>query len=268
MTVTNKVVATLNAVPGPVAAWFRHDAWVARALRPLINRLVPAGPTWVAVRSGAAHGVRLLIDPKTEKYYWTGTHEVPVQEAMSRLLKPGMTFWDVGAHVGFFSLIAGRLVGVSGHVHTFEPMPDNRERLLAAVTRNKITNITVHAVALAATDGEAVLYAHASSLMWTLLPGHGQKGLPVRCRTLDDVARSLPAPDLIKIDAEGAEVEVLRGGMQSLSRMRPRLIVEFSDDALRAEARELLPFYSFTRLAPSHWLLLDGEKSRIAMVER
>ena len=250
------VVTLLNVVPGPVAAWFRHDALIARALRPVVRRLVPARPTWAVVRSGVARGLYLLIDPRNEKYYWSGTHEVAVQQALAGLLRSGMTFWDVGAHIGFFSFFASRALGPSGRVHAFEPMERNRARLAAGVVKNRSANVTVHDFALSARFERAMLRAHASSLMWTLVPERGEaEGLSVQCRTLDDCADAIGPPDVIKIDAEGAEVDVLRGGSRLLSTRRPILLVEFSDDVLLDEARKLLPFYAFERLGTRHFLL-------------
>lgn len=253
---SGRVVAIMNALPSPMAASFRSNGLGVRLLRPLVNRLMPGGPTSIVVRSGHGKGLRLLIDPRNEKFYWTGTHEMPVQEAVSTFLKPGMTFWDIGAHIGFFALSGSRLVGDSGRVHAFEPMPQNRERLVASIKMNGFQNMTVHDVALSATSGEAMLHAHRSSAMWTLVRERGgEDGLPVRCRTLDELAESAPPPDLIKVDVEGAEVDVLRGGVALLSAAKPRLIVEFSNDLLLAEARRLVPFYTFECLAPRHWLL-------------
>jgi FkbM family methyltransferase len=253
---TRTIVTLLNAVPGPIAARFRHDALIARALRPLVRRLVPARPTWAVVRSGAARGLYLLVDPRDEKYYWSGTHEVPVQQALAGLLRPGMTFWDVGAHIGFFSMFASRVLGPSGRVHAFEPMEGNRGRLAAGVEMNRLTNLAVHGFALAASPGRAVLRANPSSLMWTLVPERGgPEGVSVPCRTLDDCTAAFGPPDVIKIDVEGAEVDVLRGGWHLLSTLRRPLLVEFSDDVLLDEARSLLPFYGFRRLARSHFLL-------------
>ena len=257
MTISDGTIAIMNAIPAPIAASFRNGALITRALRPLVNRLLPDRPAWIVVRSGPARGLRLLIEPKTEKFYWSGTHEVAVQQTVWRILRPGMTFWDVGAHIGFFSLLASRRVEDRGLVHAFEPMAQNRARLQAAIERNSVTNVTVHEQAIGATSGEAILHGHESSLMWTLRPERGTlQGLTVSCRRLDKLSESLPPPDLIKIDAEGAEVDVLRGGLKLLSRSKPPLIVEFSNDAFVEEARTLLSFYEFSRLAPHHWLLV------------
>jgi FkbM family methyltransferase len=246
------VVSLLNHVPAPVARLFATDSRASRLLRPLVNCLAPEGQTWVEVRSGPAQGISLLIDAKKEKYLWTGQHEPAVQRAMTALLRPGMTFWDVGAHLGFFTLLAARLVGCTGHVHAFEPVEQNRQQLMAAVDRNGCANVVIHALAFSSTAGQALLHAHESSAMWSLA-GEGEDGVRVQYETLDSV--ELPAPDLVKIDVEGAELDVLRGGRKLLVEARPALVVEFTTNALVEEARRLLPGYHFEHLDGEHWSL-------------
>src|SRR5207253_1278970 len=97
--------------------------------------------------------------------------------------------------------------------------------------------------ALAAISGSAVLHAHSSTLMWTLIDDLGQgEGQLVSGHTLDDAAQSVPPPHLIKVDVEGAELEVLRGGATFLARQKPTLIVEFSNPELLIGAQHLLPY--------------------------
>jgi len=197
-----------------------------------------------------------LINPRVEKYYWTGTYELGVQEQLTELLRVGCTFWDVGAHVGFFTLLASRFVGESGHVHAFEPLEANRARLQMALELNDARNVTVHDCAVAADSGERTLHSHEASTMWTLVPEMGRPdGVTVECRELDELAHDFGPPDVLKIDVEGAEVDALRGGVELFKGRRPALLVEFSDDAARAEARELLPAYTFRRLGDWQWLL-------------
>lgn len=254
--VRDVTVSVLNRVPGPMAAPFRSGGLLARTAAPFLERLLPADPTEVVVRSGPARGLRLSIDTQHEKFYWTGTHERAVQVALEELLRPGDIVWDVGAHIGFFSLLAARLVGPSGRVHAFEPMEANRARLLASLDLNSAKNVTVHDCALSATSGERILYARGASTMWTLVAERGDpEGAQIRCRTLDEVAASSPAPTLIKIDAEGAEVDVLRGGLELIAKQRPKLLVEFQEEQLLAEGRELLLGYDFRQLDVNHWLL-------------
>ena len=254
--VEKTVVGILNAAPAPVAGLFRSDARLGRLVRPWLNRLVPSRVTEVVVRSGHARGLKLLIDPRTEKFYWTGAHEVHVQDALVRLLRPGMTFWDVGAHIGFFTLLASRLVGAAGEVHAFEPLAENRSRLEAAVRANGCENVVVHELAVAERSGEVLLYGGEASVAWSLRPdGTEQRGVTVSARTLDELARALRPPDVLKIDVEQVELDVLRGGAELLSAHRPAILLEAAEEALAEEARALVPSYALERLGPKHWLL-------------
>ena len=235
-----------------MARLFATNSPFSRGLRPLVNRLAPQGPEWVSVRSGPARGVRLLIDTQKEKFLWTGLHEPGVQQAMQELLRPGMTFWDVGAHVGLFTILGARLVGREGRVHAFEPVEENRRRLLAAVEKNGCENVTVHEVALSSAPGEALLYPHESSAMWSLA-GEGGTGFTVRCETLDSL--ELPPPDVVKVDAEGVELEVVRGGRRLLEEAGPTLVVEFMTGEHLEAARELLPRHAFEPVDRRHWIV-------------
>jgi FkbM family methyltransferase len=190
-----------------------------------------------------------LINPRVEKYYWTGTYEPGVQEQLRELLRAGCTFWDVRAYIGFFTLLASRLVGERGRVHAFEPVHANRARLHAALELDGARNVTAYGCALAAGSGERMLYAHEASNMWTLVQVRSeQRCVRVECQTIDELARALGPPDLINIGVEGAEVEALRGALELLTSNRPDVIVEFSDDAAVTEARDVLSGYALERL--------------------
>jgi len=125
-----------------------------------------------------------------------------------------------------------------------------------ALELNDARNVGVHGCAVAAESGERTLYAHEASSMWTLVPEMGRPdGVTVECRTLDELARDLEPPDLVKIDVDGGEVDAFRGELELLGHRRPTLVVEFSDDAALAEGHELLPWYTFARLGEQRWLL-------------
>ncbi len=242
--------------PSSVAAVFGQRSMLARLFRPIFNWALPDDSVEVTVRSGQARGIRILIAPKGEKFYWTGVHERHVQDALARVLNPGMSFWDVGAHAGFFSLLASRIVGDEGMVHAFEPQPDSRDRLVAGIELNSAANVTVHPIALSNFDGDAVLYQHAQSPKWSLVSERGETdGVTVRCQMIDSVAEELGAPDVIKIDAEGAELEVMRGGLETAGRAHPTFVVEFSDEGMVDQARAMLPDHTFEFLGENHWLI-------------
>lgn len=232
----------------------------------MLNRVVPGGETDVTIRSGLGEGLRLPVRLKSEKYYWTGNHEPHVQAALERLLEPGMTFWDVGAHIGFITVMAARQVGPEGRVVSFEPMPDTASRLRRSIELNELANVTVLECAVDHEEGEKILHppkpaggtsqSSQPSVMWTLVDEIGAEGgVPVRCRRLDEVSDEFGYPDLVKIDAEGAELHALASGLRLVTEKRTRVIIEITDGDILAEARALLPEARFELLGANHWLI-------------
>lgn len=243
----------LERTPAAVAHRFRTDSSLARLVRPVVNRLLPAQPTVVTVRSGAAKGIRLPLYLREEKYYWTGLHEEPVQQALVGSLARGMTFWDVGAHIGFYSLLASRLVGSDGHVRSFEPMPANRARLELAIRLNAAANVSVDPRAVGASAGEAVLHRHEWSTMWSL-DGEGE-GVVVAVTTLDDAVALHDPPDVVKIDVEETALAVLEGAARLLERPGLVLLLE-TDRSLPPEAiGEVLPRSTVEAVGSRHQLV-------------
>jgi FkbM family methyltransferase len=209
----------------------------------------------IRVVAGPARGIRLMIEPRREKFYLRGVLDPAVVKAMTHLLKPGHVFWDVGAHIGYMSLIASRLVGPTGHVHAFEPVQANVARLREGQRMNAVTNMTVHPVAASDTDrsGQVHRYPHEISALWSLV-GEGPLREQVACVTLDAMLASLGPPDLVKIDVEGGELHVLAGAERLLG-LHPILIVELLTDANRIQAEALLAGWNFERLDRSNWLV-------------
>ena len=250
------LVSLLNRVPAPVAGAFRSDGLLARLARPLLGRLLPAGLTTVVVRSGPARGLRFPIYPRSEKFYWTGTWEPHVQQALERTLAPGGRFWDVGAHVGFFALLAERLVQPGGEVTAFEPIPENCVRLRENIRLNRAA-VRVVSEALSHEPGVAQMQMRAgSSFMWTLeCAADGSPTSAVTVSTLDANVDRYGRPDVVKIDAEGAEVEVLRGASALIAESKTTFLVEFTSDDLVESARALMPGYDFKLAGANHWLI-------------
>jgi FkbM family methyltransferase len=251
--VNELLVRILDHTPASIAERVGPTSVAGRLLRGPVNRLLPEGSATVGVRSGPARGVRLEIDPRREKFYWSGAYEPSVQRAFVEVLTTGAVCWDIGAHIGFFALLASRLVGSSGHVHALEPMPANRQRLMRNLSLNDVENVSVHDFALSSDSGNALLRSNQSSSTWSLIEG-GDDGVSVPVSTLDALLDELAAPDLVKIDVEGAEVDVLRGGRRLLIESRPRLIVEYSSETSVEAARGLFDGYETTALTAGHLL--------------
>lgn len=171
-----------------------------------------------------------------------GGYERATRQLIERLLPEGGTFLDVGAHVGFYSLVAARKVGPSGRVFAFEPEPDNFRLLRKNIAENGCENITAVPAAVSVRSGRAEMFVSPQGNDRHSLfrnpgsPVHERKET-VDTMTLDDFAASLgwPAIDLVKMDIEGAEPLAL-AGMSRLLKRSPRLnlIVEFSPGMLAA----------------------------------
>ncbi len=151
-----------------------------------------------------------------------GRYERNKMNLIMAWLKPGATFVDVGSNKGDFTLLAAKVVGSDGKVLSFEPEPENCYWIRKSVEANGYENIALFEVALSATDGTASLYLGSKSGWHTLLPGQPNRSngtITVMTRKLDSVLREANQArvDMIKIDVEGAELEVLKGARQALS---------------------------------------------------
>jgi FkbM family methyltransferase len=225
------VKLVLDLVPGGVIDRSRRIPVLAPALRrvlgaasrPLHGRVVP-------ISHGPAKGLFLAFD-ETSAVWAPGKTELPVQHALERLVEPGSVFFDIGANVGFFTLLGARLVGPTGTVVAFEPHAENAERLRRNVELNSFSNVEIVAQAVSDVSGDRLLDArHAATA--ALLPADragSRDGLAcVEATSLDDFLAARPdlEPDVVKIDAEGHEVEIARGMLDVLSRQHVVLLCE------------------------------------------
>jgi FkbM family methyltransferase len=165
-----------------------------------------------------------------------------VTAAFKSILVPGDVCVDVGANIGYFTLLASRLVGPSGHVYALEPSPEIHATLTSNLERNDVTNVTALGVAAGDTNGEAEFYEAdgrnrgASSLRPASERDADEpesSAIRVQVRRLDSVISSvhLPRLKLVKIDVEGYELEVM-GGLEPLfvRGARPSILVELTPE--------------------------------------
>jgi FkbM family methyltransferase len=148
-----------------------------------------------------------------------GTYEPRQTALFEEHVRPGATVVDVGAHVGYYTLLSAVLAGPGGRVVACEPDPANAGFLRRHVELNRFGNVRVVQVALSERGGTA-RFAFGSGSGTGRLADAGELEVPtVR---LDDLCREQAlTPDAIKIDVEGAEAAVLRGAAETLARARP-----------------------------------------------
>jgi len=211
---------------------------VSNVLHDFARRLLPVGTrVWVRIRYKelAARRYWLSVEPRYEDGHYKGTHEPAVQALLVSHLRPGNCFYDIGAHTGFFSILAAAIVGESGLVAAFEPDRRNASLLREDVERNLLDS-RVHIVeqAVWSSEGTVKLMSansgpYSNTGMSKIVTEERQGSYLVSCTTLDKMMNALPAPTVIKIDVEGAESEVLKGSGRLFESARPIVICEIHD---------------------------------------
>ncbi|HTD51248.1 MAG TPA: FkbM family methyltransferase [Acidimicrobiia bacterium] len=156
--------------------------------------------------------------------------EAHVSDVLTERLRPGSTFVDVGANVGYHTFLAASIVGPDGSVIAIEASSENCRLLQLSKTENHAENVLVLPFALDREPGVRYLSSHVGTNAG-LIPDQREhlldgRGTPVFATTLDEIAPS--KIDVMKIDVEGAEFRVLEGGRKSLERDKPLILMEFS----------------------------------------
>lgn len=209
---------------------------VAAAVRSPL-RFAPNGAV-VRVLSGQLRGARWVIGAGTHGC-WLGTYEKRTRDLVCRFVGDGQVVFDIGANVGFFSLLASRLVGPRGTVYAFEPLPVNVQALRRHSELNGSENLRIVDAAVSDRDGVGSFRQVANPSMGGLSDGGG---LEVRTLALDEAIESgqLLEPDFLKIDVEGAELSVLKGAKGLLARKHPVIVLSAHGWRLFEACRELL----------------------------
>jgi len=201
-----------------------------------LKRLIPRH-LWVRVQSGLSKGMWMQLRLPGEAGYWRGTHEPDVQNAISAVVRPGAVVYDIGAHVGSLALGTARLVGDLGRVVAFDGDPENVVRLRGNSSRNGLGERlqVVHAAVWSSTKRDGISFRRGRTVRSQggveangnrPVLGNGEV-INVAAVTLDEfVAAGGPLPQLVKIDVEGGEYQVLRGGASLFANQRPLIIAE------------------------------------------
>lgn len=207
---------------------------LASLIRRALNRAAPSGLVQVKIAAGGLAGKPMLLDLQTEKDYWLGTYEPALQTALTDLIQPGVTVYDVGANIGYITLLLARATGESGRVYAFEALPSNVERLQVNLALNGLEGrVMVFAGAVTGAQGPVRFLVHASGGMGKAAGSAGRQArydseITVPGISLDEFvyAQGNPPPQIVKMDIEGGEVLALPGMQRVLAEACPLLLLE------------------------------------------
>jgi FkbM family methyltransferase len=206
--------------------------------RPLIRKLIVAilgaKSRPYRVLSGLATGSHIHVSPATHLGYIAGSADQYLQRTIKRYVSPGDNVYDIGANIGYVSLMLAKQVGPEGGVFAFEPIPETFAMLRRNIVLNKLDNVTLLNVAASATSGVTAMRTIENLSMSSLVWHRDDTGaVQVRIETvaIDNLIESgeLPAPKFVKIDVEGAEGLVLQGMARTIASTKPVIFLECSD---------------------------------------
>ena len=180
-------------------------------------RVLPAGPRPRRLPFGIAKGIVMDIDFESQTIFYLGLYEVELSRYFREICKPGLICWDIGASVGYDSLLLAKLTGAS--VIAFEPDPGGIEKFQKNMEANgrlaAKVDLVPRFVSSTPSDSAVSIDSYASQ------PG-------------------TTPPDVLKIDVEGAEMDVLRGGQSTIESHHPSIILEVHSLALEEECQRFL----------------------------
>jgi FkbM family methyltransferase len=205
---------------------------------------IPLDPAEAIVDVTAADGRRWRLDLRTtfeRQVFWSGRYDEATLARLAARLRRGDVVLDVGANIGLYAVrLARALLRLGGGcVHAFEPIPANAERLAYNVAANALAQVVqIHELALGSRHGRTAFHreneygastGNAAMIGAAVAPAFGAD-TEADVTTLDSFAARLDLGScaLIKLDVEGAELEVLRGGAATIARLRPVILAEYN----------------------------------------
>jgi FkbM family methyltransferase len=221
-------------LPGPLKQAIYKNKPLAAFIRCLLNRAAPAGLTQVEVAGGDLAGCQILLDMQVDKDYWLGTYEPDLQAALREFVPAGAVIYDVGANIGYVTLLLAKAAGETGRVYAFEALPGNADQWRRNMALNGMENRTrLFAGAVTQASGPVIFMVHTSGGMGKVAGSAGrqeqyQMEISVPGISLDEFVyrQGNPPPQVVKMDIEGGEVLALPGMRRVLTEFHPLMLME------------------------------------------
>lgn len=213
-----------------------NNSLIGKFLRGIL-KLIPK-ETILPILQGKLMGKKWIISSGVFGY-WLGTYELEKQKKFQQIVKKGDIVYDIGANVGFYTLLSAELAGEGGKVFAFEPLPKNIFYLKKHIKINKFNNVIVIEAGVSDKKGKLNFIKGENNAVGRL----NEKGqLKVISVVLDDLLKGgeiLP-PKVLKIDVEGAEALVLKGGQLILKKYHPLIFLSLHGKTARKECFSIL----------------------------
>lgn len=192
----------------------------------------------VRILQGRLRGMRWIAGASTHGC-WLGSYELSKQNLITQSVTEGSVFFDIGANVGFYTLLASSSVGPSGTVIAFEPLPSNIKYLERHIELNALENVRLIKAAVSDSSGEGRFAEGPDNCMGKL---SDDGTFVVEMVTLDQLITEgkVPKPDFLKIDVEGAEFGVLQGATELLLESHPTVFLATHGSRVHRQCIELL----------------------------
>lgn len=208
---------------------------------------------------------KMLLMPEDHiqrQLFWHEEYEKPVDHAIRKFLSEDSVFLDIGANIGYFSLLSATIAR-KGMICSFEPAPAVFQHLKKNIAENNFENIRLIQSAVGGRTGKAMIYlADEKNIgMSSLIQPENYSGIAAETdvQTIDHwIAESgLTKTDLIKIDVEGSEYDVLMGMTNTIRNFKPVIILESNPDTLKLFGKTAEDLIDFARSNELHYFLID-----------
>lgn len=232
--------------------------FVDRAYRFILSRIRP--------EYTEINGIKIFLDSKDSMEFSVRSFEPGVTRLFKERMIPRGIFVDIGAHIGYYTLFASKLVGPDGFVFAFEPNPDNCALLEKSIKTNGFTNIELVKKAAARSTGKTSLFmSGVSNDNRCYDVGEKRKRIEVETISLDDFFKGVQQKiNFIKIDVDGFEFNVLRGAEKLISNSENlMLITEFCPSYLVQAGEDPQEYFLYLKKLGFDLFLIDDKKGEL-----
>ena len=202
-----------------------------RLLRSFLSAILGKQPLVSEIVAGPLKDYKIVLGTHDRKQFLIGEYEKNIVDFIQQMVVPGMHVLDIGANVGYFSLLFSVLVGDQGLVYAVEPSPTNVEKIGKTIQVNQTNLSNMFLFPFAATDRSGLVdfYIEPTGAMGHIVKDGNKKTVSVKSIRIDDLIREneIKRIDFVKIDVEGSEKHVLSGMQDLLLRDKPVIICEW-----------------------------------------